>query len=109
MEAVATRTIQRVMTQSEMVDTAKALSGAMNDRDRLEIEKKAVMDDFKKKIGEKTEIIFQLRQNINTGTREETVTCIVRKNFADRVKEYILDGEIVDTEPMSPSDMQMDI
>ena len=109
MDAVAERTISVTMTQSEMVDTAKELSGAMNDRDQLELEKKAVVDEFKTKIGEKNELIFQLRQNISTGTRQETVTCIVRKNYADRVKEYILDGEIVDTEPLSPEDMQMDI
>lgn len=109
MEAVATRTIQRVMTQSEMVETAKALSGAMNDRDLLELEKKAIIDDFKNKIGEKNELVFTLRNQISTGTRQEEVTCIVRKNYADRVKEYILDGEIVDTEPLSDSDMQMDI
>lgn len=109
MDAIATRTISRTMTQSEMVETAKALSSAMNDRDLLELEKKAVVDDFKNKIGEKNEIVFTLRQNISTGKRDETVTCIVRKNYADRVKEFILDGEIVDTEPLSDIDMQMDI
>lgn len=109
MDAVATRIITRTMTQSEMVETAKALSNTMNDRDALELQKKAVVDDFKNQIGEKTETIFKLRQNINTGTRDEEVTCIVRKNYADRVKEYIHEGEVVATEPMSDQDMQMDL
>lgn len=109
MDAIATRIVTRKLTQGEMVETAKALSGAMNDRDLLELEKKSVTEDFKNKIGEKTEVIFQLRQNISTGTREESLTCIVRKNYADRVKEFIHEGEIVATEPMSDSDMQMDI
>ena len=107
MDAIATRTITRQLTESEMVNTAKTLAKTMSERERLIMEKKAVVDDFKAKIEEKDEVIHQLQHSVNSGTTDEKITCIVRKNYADRVKEYIYEGEIVDTEPMSDSEMQM--
>jgi hypothetical protein len=109
MDAIATRTITRPLTQQEMVNTAKTLVNTMRDRERIILEKKSVMDDYKAKIEEKDEALHKLSHCINTGNIEEMVTCIVRKNFADGVKEYIRDGEVVDTEPLSSNDMQMDI
>lgn len=109
MDAIATRTVTRPLTQTEMVTTAKTLAHTMRDRERIILEKKSVVDDFKAKIEEKDESIHQLSHSINSGTIDELVTCIVRKNYADRVKEYIRDGEIIATEPMSDNDMQMDL
>lgn len=109
MDAIATRVINRALTESEIVNTARTLAKTMSERERIVLEKKSVVDDYKSKIEEKDELIHQLQHSVNTGTIDETVTCIVRKNYADRVKEYIRDGEIVDTEPLSDIDMQMDM
>lgn len=109
MDAIAERTITRPLTQTEMVTISKSLANTMSERDRLILEKKSVMDDFKGKIEEKDQAIHQHAHSINSGNIDEVVTCIVRKNYADRVKEYIHEGEIVDREPMSDNDMQMDL
>ena len=107
MDAIATRTITRKLTESEMVNTAKTLAKTMSERERILIEKKSAVDEFKARIEEKEEFILQLQHSVNSGTTDEKITCIVRKNYADRVKEYIYEGEIVDTEPMSDSEMQL--
>lgn len=109
MDAIATRTITRALTQLEVFNLAKTLTNSMSDRERIVLEKKSVMDDYKAKIEEKDETIHKLSHFINSGHIDEVVTCIVRKNYADRVKEYIHEGEIVDREPMSDTDLQMGI
>jgi hypothetical protein len=109
MDAIATRTISRPLTQIEVVNMAKTLTNSMSDRERIVLEKKSVMDDYKAKIEEKDETIHKLSHSINSGNIDEEVTCIVRKNYADRVKEFIHEGEIIAREPMSLDDVQMDI
>ena len=77
----------------------------------IEEEKKAVTGDFKSKIdGRRTEISALSRQ-VNERQEYRQVEVIERKDWVERTVETVRTdtGEVVDSRPMSPSELQRPI
>lgn len=105
----AIKTITVRLTQDQINHRAKRMAEAIADRARIAEEKKAAMSGYKEQIEHKDKTINQLAHEITAGEVMEDVTCIVRKNFEQGVKEFIHEGEVIATVSLSLEERQLSI
>jgi hypothetical protein len=102
-------TIRYTFSKKELEEKAKALADEVGDRARLCEEKKAIVSQYKSRIDQKDSTINLHSQHISNGYEVRNAECLMQKDFANRMKHYYFEGVLVDSVPMTESDLQTDL
>jgi len=104
------REIEYHFSPNEMAKIANTMSQAIQRKLELENEKKAVMADYKNKIDELDNEIYQSNSKYQAGKEMRNIKCTRTFEFDNGFVIYKdLNGEPVSTEPLTPKDMQLHI
>lgn len=104
-----TREIEFHFTPEELQEKGRKLANALQDKAKIEAEKKANADEFKVKIDAKQTEVDVLTENITMGKETKTVTVEVIRNFESGKREYWYGGVKRDEEKLTAKDHQLDL
>ncbi len=95
-------------TETEMKDIASTLARKIQENKAAEDEKKSIMSSFTARLTALMAGINLLSDNYRNGYDYRNMECIVKLDFDNKIKRFILeeDGEVVKEEPLSPEDYQ---
>lgn len=103
------RTVKVPFTEAEGNSMGRKISYLMQEKDAIEEERKSINDGFKNQITAKETEINTLVRSMNLGFQMIQRNCEFVKNYETFKREYWFNGEIVDTEPFTAADHQMDL
>jgi hypothetical protein len=103
----AIRTITITLSKEEINQKARHLAEAISEKASLIEAKKAALSDYKAMIEQKEALIRTLSVEITSGSLTEDVQCIIHKDYEAGMKQFIHQGEVVASEPLSAEDRQL--
>lgn len=110
-ETKTTEYLKYVFTEDEKREIASSLAENVNNLQRVEEEKKAVMSDFKSQIDGLSAKTNNLATKLSNGYEFRHIECTVTPNLEN--KEWVTvrndTGEVVNTRKMTSEDLQNDL
>lgn len=103
------RTVKVPFTEAEGNSMGRKISYLMQEKDGIEEERKSINDGFKNQIAAKDTEINTLVRSMNLGFQMIQRNCEFVKNFETGKREYWFNGEIVDSEPLTAADHQVEL
>lgn len=103
------RTIKEEYSDAEITKKARQLSKAMREREEIKADAKAEADKFKEQVTAKETEIDHLAKAIDNGFEMVSRPCKMTLNFDEGIREYWFGGKVVDTEPLTAKDHQLEI
>lgn len=103
------RTVKVPFTEAEGNSMGHKISFLMQEKEGIEEERKSINDGFKNQIQAKETEINTLVRSMNLGFQMIQRNCEFVKNFDSGKREYWFNGEIVDLEPLTAADHQVEL
>lgn len=103
------RAVQEFLAEEEIAEKGKELSKFLQEFDDIKKEAKDSADEFKKKLKAKETEVAILKDAINLGYEMVQRECVMTLNRDKTIREYTIDGTLVDTEPMRAEDYQNEL
>lgn len=104
-----TREIEFHFSDKEIQDKGIKLAKTLQEKHKIEEEKKAIADEFKMKIDAKQSEIDAITEQITNGFETRTVTVEVRRNFDTGMREYWYKDIKRGQEPLTAQDHQLEL
>lgn len=104
-----TKEIDFHFTSQELQDKGKKLANVLQEKTKIEEEKKQNADAFKLRIDAKSTEADVLIEHLTIGMERKIVTVEVRRNFDSGQREYWYNGEKRGEEALTAKDHQLDI
>lgn len=103
MSKTETRSLPVVLTEVEVHDRSQELARTVDEINDVEAEKKDVVKDFAKRLGEKRKRMNELANAITSGTEKRDIECSERVDERRHAIEIIRHDtlEVVETRPMT--------
>lgn len=106
---IVTKEIREEYTDAEITKMARRMAAAMKEKEGIKDEAKIEADKFKTRQNVLDAEIEELGNIINNGFQYVTVECSMVKNFDTQLREFSYKGKIIETEPLTSKDHQLDI
>ena len=103
------RKVKVLLTEEEKVKMGENLAHELSILDEIKERKKVVTAQLSKDVKDKESDISKLKDCINLGYEFKEKDCEMVKNFDTGLKEFWLDGEIIETEQLTAMDYQLNL
>lgn len=103
------RSVQIFYTDDELMKMGKQVASNLGDIENLKNEAKEKASNYKNSIVAKETTVTTLRNSINQGYQMVMKKCKLVKNFENQKREYWLDGNVVEEEPLTKEDYQTEL
>lgn len=98
-------------SDDELAEIAHKSAMATQAIDRLNAERKAIMDDYKAKIAGQTALVHECSNHLIQGWEMRPFRVYLIRNFDEKKREYkdVHTDEVVKTESLTADDYQLDV
>ena len=103
------RKVKVLFTEEEKIKMGESIAHELSLLDEIKERKKQVVAGLSQEVKDKETDISKLKDGINLGYEFKEKECELVKKFDTGMKEYWLDGEIIETEALTAMDHQLSI
>lgn len=103
------RKVKVLLTEEEKVKMGENLAHELSILEEIKERKKVITAQLSKDVKDKESDISKLKDCINLGYEFKEKDCEMVKNFDTGLKEFWLDGEIIETEQLTAMDYQLNL